>query len=153
MSFSTPGTCPHDRDVFVWVADGPWLGDPADPDYGHFPWVHNTSTSPGHLEVCDLKPFATLEEAGEVCECGCETRRHEIPTGPIPCGAPRPWPCLDCGCPNFRHRPEDIAARRTRAAAQAPGPVPAAPQVPVPEPVLGPRGPVNEQLGLFGDAA
>jgi hypothetical protein len=66
MSACTTGFCPHELGVFIWLGDGPWLGDQDDPDYGKFPWVHDTSKSPGHLEVCDLMPFATAEEAGEV---------------------------------------------------------------------------------------
>ena len=44
---------------------GPWRGDPADPDYGRYPWVHDTTMIPGHLTVCELMPFATAIEAGE----------------------------------------------------------------------------------------
>ena len=67
MSVCTPGKekCPHGYGTFIWFADGPWLGDPADPDYGRYPWVHNVTMIPGHLTVCDLTPFATAEEAGE----------------------------------------------------------------------------------------
>jgi len=65
MSRCITGTCPHERGVFIWLADGPWRGDPADPDYGRYPWVHNTTMIPGHLTVCDLMPFATAIEAGE----------------------------------------------------------------------------------------
>ena len=32
MSRCITGTCPHERGVFIWLADGPWRGDPADPD-------------------------------------------------------------------------------------------------------------------------
>lgn len=112
MSFCTASRCPHDRGVFAWLGDGPWLGDPADPDYGGYPWVHDTSTRPGHLEVCDLMPFATAGEAGEVCACSCGSARHEA-SGPVPdwpAPAARKRACLDCGCPDFRHRAEDIAA-------------------------------------------
>jgi hypothetical protein len=113
MSICIPGNCPHERDVFIWVADGPWFGDASDPDSGRYPWVHATSSSPGHLEVCDLKPFATAEEAGEVCACGHESRRHA--PGPVPVGRPAAsLPCLDCGCADFRHRPEDLARERGR---------------------------------------
>jgi hypothetical protein len=114
VSFCTTGTCPHGKGVFIWLGDGPWLGDPADPDYGRYAWVHDTSTSPGHLEVCDRMPFATAEEAGEVCACAHESARHEA-SGPVPdwpAPAVRKRACLDCGCPDFRHRPQDIAARR-----------------------------------------
>jgi hypothetical protein len=65
MNRCTTGTCPHERGVFIWLADGPWRGDPADPDYGRYPWVHNTTMIPGHLTVCELMPFATAIEAGE----------------------------------------------------------------------------------------
>jgi len=65
MSRCITGTCPHERGVFIWLADGPWRGDPADPDYGRYPWVHDTTMIPGHLTVCDLMPFATAMEAGE----------------------------------------------------------------------------------------
>jgi hypothetical protein len=65
MSRCITGTCPHERGVFIWLPDGPWRGDPADPDYNRYPWVHNTTMIPGHLTVCDLMPFATAIEAGE----------------------------------------------------------------------------------------
>lgn len=77
MSTCTTGTCPHGRGVFVWLADGLWQGDLADPDNGRYPWVHDTSVSPGHLEVCDRTPFATPEEAGEA----------DSPPGPMAQGA------------------------------------------------------------------
>lgn len=114
MSVSTRGICPHERGVFVWLADGPWLGDPADPGHGRYPWVHNTTMNPGHLVVCDLMPFATPEEAGEVCACGHPSHEHQAAPGPLPAGLlakPRACPC---GCPDFEHRPEDI--ERWRAA-------------------------------------
>lgn len=113
MSVCTKGTCPHGRGVFVWLGDGPWLGDPADPDHGRYPWVHDT-TAPGargHLQVCELMPFATSEEAGEVCACG--HHEHEAEPGPLPAGMiAKPRPCLSCGCPDFEHRPEDLAKWR-----------------------------------------
>lgn len=59
------GLCPHGYGIFILVGGGPWLGDPADPEYGRYPWVHNTTMIPGHLVVCELTPFATAEEAGE----------------------------------------------------------------------------------------
>jgi hypothetical protein len=65
MSVCTTAACPHGKNSFVWLGDGPWHGDPGDPDCNRWPWVHATSVSPGRLEVCDLKPFATDEEAGE----------------------------------------------------------------------------------------
>jgi len=65
MSRCITGTCPHERGVFIWLADGPWRGDPVDPDYGGYPWVHDTTMIPGHLTVCELMPFATAIEADE----------------------------------------------------------------------------------------
>jgi hypothetical protein len=115
MSVCIKGTCPHERGVFIWVADGVWLDDKADPNYGGYPWVHDTSApgAHGHLEVCDLKPFATPEEAGEVCACG--HHEHGGAGGPIPSGMiSNPRPCLSCECADFSHRPEDLA--RWRAA-------------------------------------
>lgn len=112
MSFCTTATCPHDRGVFIWLSDGPWLGDPSDPDYGSYPWVHDTTMTPGHLEVCELKPFATPGEAGEVCACGHPSHGHRWNPGPIPHEyVPHPCPC---GCPDFRHRAGDL--ERWRAA-------------------------------------
>ena len=138
MSMCITSTCAHDRDVFIWVADGPWFGDASDPDSGRYPWVHATSSSPGHLEVCDLKPFAAAEEAGEVCACGHESRRHEA--GPVSAGrSAASLPCLDCGCGDFRHRPEDLA--RERGARTESAPVP--PAAHVPDCVL------RQQLELF----
>jgi hypothetical protein len=66
VSTCTTGTCPHGKHSFIWLGDGPWEGDLADPDFGRYPWVHSTTLIPGHLTVCDLMPFATPEEAGEV---------------------------------------------------------------------------------------
>jgi hypothetical protein len=104
MSACTRGTCPHNRGVFVWLGDG------AEPD-GTFPWVHDTTNIPGHLIVCDLMPPATAEEAGEVCACGHSSGDHNA-SGPV-CGSPpsRRRPC-SCGCPDFEHRPEDLARWR-----------------------------------------
>lgn len=106
MSVCTTGTCPHDRGVFVWLGDGPWRGDESDPDYNSYPWVHDTTMVPGHLEVCELMPFATPAEAGEACEdCGCGSGRHVWPTGPIGHGGDRmPKECLDCACLRMRYR-------------------------------------------------
>lgn len=121
MSLCISGTCPHERDVFIWLADGPWSGDADDPDNGRYPWVHSTLSSPGHLEVCELKPFATAEEAGQVCACGHESRRHP-PAGAVPdvpAVAARAMPCQDCGCADFRHRPADL--ERVRAGALSAG--------------------------------
>jgi hypothetical protein len=115
VSVCTTGRCPHDRGVFIWLADGPWLGDQADSNHGGYPWVHDTTEpgSGGHLVVCDLKPFATPVEAGEVCACG--HHEHEADPGPLPAGmVAKPRHCRSCGCPDFQHRPEDIA--RWRAA-------------------------------------
>jgi hypothetical protein len=144
MSFCTRGRCPHDRDAFIWLGDGPWLGDESDPDYGRFPWVHSTTMTPGHLEVCELKPFATAEEAGELCACGHPSHEHRWPTGPIG-HEYRPVPC-PCGCPDFRHRPEDLerywAAERGRRVSDPP-PAPATPAVVEAEP------PGDGQLELF----
>ena len=125
MSLCITATCPHDRGVFIWLGDGPWLGDPADPDYGGYPWLHSTSTSPGHLEVCDLKTFATAEEAGEICACSHESRSHP-PSGPVPAWpavAARVMPCLDCGCADFRHREADLERYRAGRYGSAPAPV------------------------------
>lgn len=58
MSVCTRAECPHDRGVFIWLGDGP------EPD-GTYPYVHDTTMAPGHLEVCGAMPFATAEEAGE----------------------------------------------------------------------------------------
>jgi len=105
MSRCTTSTCPHGRGVFAWLGDGPWLGDESDPDYGSYPWVHDTTMVPGHLQVCDLMPFATPAEAGEDCKgCGHDSSRHAWPTGPIRHGEDRsPKECLDCDCPRMRY--------------------------------------------------
>jgi len=116
MSVCTTGTCPHGRGVFIWLGDGPWLGDPADPEFGRYAWVHDSTTIPGHLVVCELMPFATPQEAGEVCACGHPSHEHQAARGPIPFGMlanPRACPC---GCPDFRHRPEDVARWREAGA-------------------------------------
>jgi hypothetical protein len=150
VSFCTRGTCPHDRGVFAWLGDGPWFGDPADPDHGNFPWVHDTTMPPGHLEVCELKPFATPEEAGELCACGHPSHEHHWPTGPVTCEY-RPVPC-PCGCPDFRHRPEDLErwreAERGRRGS-SPVPVAVAAVVAEPETAADEAG----QLELFPSAA
>ena len=118
MSVCTRAICAHGQGAFLWLGDGP----EAD---GTYPWVHDSSTSPGHLEVCDLMPFATAEEAGEVCACGHPGSGHKA-SGPVPPGrSTRPRPC-SCGCPDFRHRPEDLARWRAKpleavtAAAESP---------------------------------
>jgi hypothetical protein len=151
VSFCTRSTCPHDRGVFVWLGDGPWLGDPADPDYGSYPWVHDTTMTPGHLEVCELMAFATPREAGELCACGCPSHVHRWNPGPIGHEyKPRPCPC---GCPDFRHRPEDLARHWERERARAPvasAPVRAAPRKAA---TAAPVRAESLQLDLFGDAA
>ena len=131
MSLCITAACPHGRGVFVWLGDGP-------EDDGTYPWVHDTSTSPGHLHVCDAMPFATAAEAGEVCACGHESGRHPAsgPVRPSPVSS-RADPCLDCPCGSFRHRPEDLA--RARA-----DPAPAAADAPVQADM--------EQLALFAVA-
>lgn len=63
MSVCTTGTCPHDKRSFIWLGDGP-------EDDGTYPWVHAAPVGPSRLEVCDLKPFATAEEAGEAPATG-----------------------------------------------------------------------------------
>jgi hypothetical protein len=108
LSFCTRNRCDHDRGVFAWLGDGPWLGDEGDPDYGGYPFVHDTTMTPGHLEVCELMAFATAEEAGVICACGHLSDEHESGEYPIPyplTANPRPCPC---GCPDFKHRPEDL---------------------------------------------
>jgi hypothetical protein len=54
VSTCTTGTCPHDKDVFIWLPDG-----------APYPWVHARPVGPSQLEVCDAMPFATAAEAGE----------------------------------------------------------------------------------------
>ena len=121
VSIPVTATCPHDRGVFIWLADGPWLGDPADPDHGRYPWVHDTTMTPGRLHVCELMLFATAAKAGQVCACSHESRRHP-PAGPVPhvpAPAARAMPCLDCGCGDFRHRAEDLARLLVAEAGEA----------------------------------
>ncbi len=147
----TPGTCPHGRDVFIWLGDGPWLGDEKDPDHGRYPWVHGTTMTPGHLTVCELMPFATAAEAGQVCACGHESRSHP-PSGPVPDApavAARAMRCLDCGCDGFRHRAEDL--ERWRAAQPRWAERATEPAMPPAAPVSPP--PVYAQLALFGGEA
>jgi hypothetical protein len=101
--------CPHDRGVFIWLADGP----EAD---GTYPWVHDTTVGPGLLEVCGLMPFATAAEAGEVCACRHSSGRHVAAPGPILAGlAANLRPC-DCGCPDFRHWADGQPMYATRMA-------------------------------------
>jgi len=111
MSLCITDTCPHGKTVFIWLGDGPG------PD-GRYPWVHSTTVSPGHLEVCGLMPPATAEEAGEECQCGHESREHSwydlrLHTGAIK----RAEACSGCGCERFRHRPEDLERWRLDGAA------------------------------------
>jgi hypothetical protein len=142
MSFCTRSACPHKRGVFIWLADGPWLGDPADTDYGRYPWVHDSTRTPGRLTVCELMPFAAAEEAGETCACGHPSHEHKA-GGPVPAGeSSRPRPC-SCGCPDFRHRPEDLERWHGKPpeAAQAAGESPLdAPVPPRPAERLEPAG-------------
>lgn len=102
MSTCTTGTCPHGKDSFIWLGDGPWNGNGGDPDNGRYPWVHAAPVGPGRLEVCDQMPFATPAEAGEVCaDCGHVTGRH-IRTGPF-FRERNPHPCDACDCPGMRY--------------------------------------------------
>jgi hypothetical protein len=106
VSVVTRAVCPHERGVFIWLGDGPWAVDPADPEHGRYPYVHDTSTSPGHLEVCELMAFATAAEAGEVCACSHSSGWHGAGPGPIPAGRlakPRSCSWRSCDCPDFRH--------------------------------------------------
>lgn len=150
MSFCTRATCPHDRGVFIWHGDGPWLGDKTDPDYGGYPWVHDTTMIPGHLQVCDLMSFATAEEAGEVCACGHPSSEHRWNTGPIG-HEYKPHPC-PCGCPDFRHRAEDLARFRERERARTPAASAAAPVAPRAA-AAAPKPARAVQLDLFGGTA
>jgi hypothetical protein len=105
MSVVTRAICPHNRGAFLWLGDGPYRGEESDPDNNGYPWVHDTSSpdARGALEVCELMPFATAEEAGEVCACGHSAGRHVAGPEPIPAGRlAKPRAC-DCGCPDFRH--------------------------------------------------
>lgn len=105
MSYCVTSTCRHGRGVFIWLGDGPDLD-------GRYPRVHDTSSPdlPGHLTVCGLMGPATAEEAGEICRCG--HHEHKAAPGPVPAGLiAKPVPCTTagCSCPDFRHRPEDLA--------------------------------------------
>jgi hypothetical protein len=118
MSICTRAGCPHERGVFVWLGDGPWQGDPADPDHGRYPWVHDTASEDarGHLEVCELMPFAAPEEAGEVCACGHSSGSHEVAPGPLPAGLlakppQKPKPPTVTFLPGVTP-PDELAARR-----------------------------------------
>jgi len=149
VSVCTTGTCPHGKDSFIWLGDGPWLGDPADPDYGRYAWVHASPVGPAQLEVCDLMPFATPAKAGEDCKgCGHGSSRHEWPQGPIGHGEDRsPGRCLDCGCGRMRY------AGRTVPPCEAPEAVAVRHEVPRPavrQPAAAPGRSV--QLALFGGA-
>jgi hypothetical protein len=100
VSVCTRTVCPHERGVFIWLGDGP----EAD---GTYPWVHDTSTSPGHLEVCEMMAFATAEEAGEEPAVAA-------PEGPLASPAPSEQPVqlelfavpapADAGSPHGRRR-------------------------------------------------
>lgn len=112
MSQCIKATCPHDRRVFVWLGDGP------DPD-GTYPWVHDTTMTPGHLIVCGLMAGATPEEAGEACaRCGCGSGEHERHDGPFT-GRDR-GPCKCGDCPSMVYRTSllgrELIAARERAA-------------------------------------
>lgn len=88
MSYCTTATClAHRRTVFIRL----------DRDAPPYPWVHTD------LHPCEGMPAASAEEAGEVCACG--HARHEAAPGPLPHGLiAKPRPCLECGCPDFRHQ-------------------------------------------------
>lgn len=119
MSFVTRATCPHKRGVFAWLADGPQRGDQSDPNWGRYPWVHDTTVPGGHgrLGVCDLMPFALPVDVGEMCACGHSADMHKADPGPLPDGMiAKPRPCA-CNCPDFRHRREDIEKQRGPATA------------------------------------
>ena len=105
--------------------------------------MHDTTMVPGHLEVCDRMSFATPEEAGELCACGHPSYEHRWNPGPIG-HEYKPVPC-PCGCPDFRHRPEDIEARRAVEAGRHESTPPA--EVSAPRPIE------TVQLELFPMAA
>jgi hypothetical protein len=114
VSFVTRATCPHKRGVFVWLADGPQRGDQSDPNWGRYPWVHDTTAPGGHglLEVCDRMQFVLPVDCGEMCACGHSSDMHKAAAGPLPAGLiAKPRAC-HCACPDFRHRREDIEKRR-----------------------------------------
>lgn len=144
MSVVTRATCPHGQGVFAWLGDGPQRGDQADLNWGRYPWVHDSSTSPGHLEVCDLMQFALPVDVGEMCACGHSSDMHNATDGPIPPGRlAKPRPC-HCDCPDFRHRREDLERWAAKPPEAAPAPTPRLTPTPAPS------GP-TEQLTLFGD--
>lgn len=146
VSVVTRAVCPHGRGVFAWLADGPWRGDQADPNWGRYPWVHDTTRdgNHGHLEVCDLMQFALPVDVGEMCGCGHSSDMHKAADGPIPAGMlAKPRSC-HCDCPDFRHRREDLERWGAKPADAAPVPVPRLTPAPAPS------GPA-EQLTLFGD--
>lgn len=141
MSVVTRAECPHGKGVFAWLGDGPQRGDQADLNWGRYPWVHDTSVGPGHLEVCDRMQFALPVDVGEMCACGHSSDMHVAGDAPIPAGMlAKPRPC-SCGCVDFRHRREDLERWAAKAVESAP-----ATERLAPSPL--PSGP-SEQLELF----
>jgi hypothetical protein len=128
MSFCITADCPHGERSFIRLDAGPYR------------WVHA-----GGMAPCELLGTATAEEAGEVCACSHEGRRHEAGSGPLPHGLiAKPRACLDCGCRDFRHRPEDVERWRASETGRRGGnPVPVA----VPAAETGPAE--GGQLELF----
>jgi hypothetical protein len=131
VSVVTRATCPHGRGVFAWLGDGPQRGDQADPNWGRYPWVHGTAAGPGHLEVCDLMQFALPVDVGEMCACGHSSGMHEAKPGPVPAGLLASPRLCHCGCPDFRHRREDLERWAREAAPAALSGRPARSPVPV----------------------
>lgn len=151
MSVVTRSVCPHGRGVFAWLGDGPQRGDEADLNWGRYPWVHDSSTSPGHLEVCDLMQFALPVDVGEMCACGHSSDMHQAGDGPIPAGMlAKRRPC-SCQCPDFRHRREDPERWRAESKSQQGEARPVAAPIPVAASEARSSEPV--QLALFGNAA
>jgi hypothetical protein len=151
MSVCTQATCPHGRGVFAYLADGPWRGDQADPNWGRYPWVHDTTAEDarGALEVCDLMPFALPVDVGEMCACGHSSDMHKTGPGPIPAGMlANPRPCW-CECGDFRHRREDLERWRAEAGRRRGAARPVAVAEPASPGEARPGEPV--QLALFGD--
>lgn len=108
MSICVTAVCRHGKPSMIWLGNGP-------DETGTYPWVHAAPVGPSRLEVCDAMPWATAEEAGEVCACGHEHREHAPGRAR---GGKRVEACTECPCPWFRHRPEDLAReRRTDGAA------------------------------------
>lgn len=153
MSVVTRAECPHKRGVFAYLADGPQRGDQADPNWGRYPWVHDTTAGDarGALEVCDLMPFALPVDVGEMCACGHSSGVHEAGPGPVPAGMlAKPRSC-HCGCADFRHRREDLERWRAESASRPASARPVAAAVPGAVGEARPSEPV--QLALFGDTA